>query len=154
MDERVDPRLDADTVGRGYEFAVGDEAELVGTRDDPLGIGGGDFMAEEDDAGSESERIVELLAGVLWAKLNDTRALPEPGSPGRIVGEQAPVVGGADGINSIEMGTGIGRVVGYAVAKVAARDHGGDAHVEVGVGLGLGVHAGEAVDKSWDDEFT
>ena len=33
-------------------------------------------------------------------------------------------------------------------------DHGSDAHVEVGVGLGLGVHAGEAVNEAGNDEFS
>jgi hypothetical protein len=48
---------------------------------------------------------------------------------------------------------GLGAGIDEAAFRVGAGDDGGDAHVEVGVGLGLGVHAGKAVDETGDEEF-
>ena len=67
--------------------------------------------------------------------------------------QQAPVVGGADCVHQIQMWAGVGGQIDEAVFVVAARHHRGDAHIEIGVGLALAVHARIAVDQAGDKEL-
>ena len=57
-------------------------------------------------------------------------------------------------VNGVEVRAGLGAEIDEAALAVGAGHHRGDAHVEVGVGLRLRVHAGIAVDKAGDEEFS
>ena len=59
----------------------------------------------------------------------------------------------ADGVEQINVRAGIGAEVDVTAASVGAGHHRGDAHVEIGIGLGLAVHPGEAVDQAGNDEL-
>ena len=96
--------------------------------------------------------VDHLAGGVLGAE-SAGRALAELRDPFGMAGEEAPVVGDADGVDGVDVRAGMGARVDEAVLEVGAGDHGGDAHVEVGVGLRLGVHAGIAVDQAGDEEL-
>ena len=65
VQQHIDAGLDADAVGRGDEFAVGDEAQLVGVGDDPLRIGGGEVARRARHARAQMRGVVELARGVL-----------------------------------------------------------------------------------------
>ncbi len=52
------------------------------------------------------------------------------------------------------MRAGLGVEIDEAALAVGAGDDRGDAHIEIGVGLRLGVHAGKAVDEAGDEEFS
>ena len=64
-------------VRRGDEFAVSDQAQLVGAGDDPLRVGRGEIVARAEHARAQPRRVGELARGVLGAQLGGMRALPE-----------------------------------------------------------------------------
>ena len=99
-------------------------------------------------------RIGHLAGRVLRAELDGMRALAQRRDPFRTASQQAPVVSDADGVNGIEMRAGLGVEIDEAALAVGARHHGGDAHVEVSVGLRLRVHSGVTVDEAGDEEFS
>ena len=82
------------------------------------------------------------------------RALAQLGDPLGMAGQQAPVVGDADGVDGVDVRAGLSAGVDEAALGVGAGDDGGDAHVKVGIGLRLRVHAGIAVDEAGDEEFS
>ena len=61
VQQRIHAGFDANAVGRGDEFAVGDEAQLVGMGDDPLRVGGGD-----DRQPSHSTRVPRCAVSLSW----------------------------------------------------------------------------------------
>ena len=152
--QRVHAGLDADAVGRGDEDAVGGQAHLVGARDDPLGVGGGEMGGEQEHARAEMRGVGHLAGCVFGAELGGMRALAQLGDPLRTAGQQAPVVGDADRVDGVDVRAGLGVEIDEAALVVGAGNDSGDAHVKVGVGLGLGVHAGIAVDEAGDEEFS
>ena len=150
----VDAGFNADAIWRGDKDAVGDEAHLVGAGDDPLGIGGGEIGREQQHARAEVRGVDHLPRRILRAQLGGMRALAQLGDPLGLARQQAPVVGDADGVDGVNMRAGLGGGIDKAALIVGAGDHGGDAHVEVGVGLGLRVQAGEAVDETGNEKFS
>ena len=150
----VDAGLNADAIGRGDKDAVGDEAHLVGAGDDPLGIGGGEMGV------SRSTRVPRCAVSTIWRAVSCGLSSAGCG-PSRSFethsgwrAKQAPVVGDADGVDGVDVRAGLGVGIDEAALIVGAGDHGGDAHVEVGVGLGLRVHAGIAVDEAGNEKFS
>ncbi len=126
----------------------------MGAGDDPLRIGGGEMSGEEQHARADAGGVGHLAGGVLRAELDGMRALAQLRDPLGMTGQQAPVVGDADGVNGVDVRAGLGVGVDEAALVVGAGDDGGDAHVKIGVGLGLGVHSGVAVDEAGDEEFS
>ncbi len=122
VQQRVDSGIDADAIGRGDEFAVGDQAELMGAGNDPLRIGGGDIPAQPQNARAQVRGVVDLAGGVFRAELDGMRAFTEFRGPVAVAHQQAPVVGGADGVEQIEVRAGVGVEVDVAAAVVAAGD--------------------------------
>ena len=108
LQQRIDAGLDADAIGRGDKVAVGDEAQLVGAGDDPLGVGGGECGV------SSSTRVPRCAVSAIWravssrAELGGMRALAQLGDPLGMAREQAPVVGDADGVDEINVRAGLG----------------------------------------------
>jgi hypothetical protein len=97
--------------------------------------------------------VIQLANGILWIQFDWMCAFAEFESPFGVLGEEAPVVSGSNGIDQVKMRTGIGGEIDGTVVVVVAGDDGGDAHIEIGVGLSLGVHAGKAVDEAGNEEF-
>jgi len=153
VQQDIDSGVDADSVGRGDEFAVGGKSELVGAGDDPLRVGGGDIPAEPEDASAEFSSGVDLLRGVFGVEFSWMGAFAQLCGPLVVTDKEAPVIGGTDGVEQIEVRFRIRREVDMAAVIVTAGHDGGDAHVEVGTGLGLAIHTGEAIDEAGDDEF-
>ena len=125
----------------------------MGTGDDPLRIGGGKVPAEPQNARAEMCGGVDLVGRVFRTEFDGMRAFTEFRGPVAVAHQQAPVVGRADRVEQIEVRAGIGVEVDVTAAVVAAGNDGGDAHVEIGVGLPLAVHAGKAVDQAGDEKL-
>ena len=153
VEQDIDAGVDADRVGRGHELAVGGESELMGVGNDPLGVGGGDVGAYPDDAGAEVRGVFELARGVVGAELDRMRAFAELRRPAGLADQQAPVIGGADGVEEIDVRPWVGVDVDVAAALVGAGNDSGDAHVEEGVGLALRVDAGKAINEAGEEVF-
>ena len=103
VNQRVHAGLDAHIVGRGDKLAIGDQAHLARARHDPLGIGGGDVVAQPDGARSQPGGVVELAKRVFGAQLGRPAQLPQLQRPLRPLGQQAPVVGRADRVHQVEV---------------------------------------------------
>src|SRR4051794_17054463 len=95
--------------------------------DDPLGVGGSDVPAEPEDAGAELGGGVNLGSGLFGIEFDGMRAFAEFRGPVVVTDEQAPVVGGSDGVEQIEMRFGISGEINLAAAIIAAGDDAGDA---------------------------
>ena len=137
VEQHIHAGLDAHLVGSGDEFAISDQAQLVRAGDNPLGIGGGEVVAQPDGARSQPGGVGELAEGV--SGLSSTGRAPslQLERPLGALGQQAPVVGRADRVQQVEMRSGRGGKIDNAAPGVAGSDHRGYAHVEVGVGLAL-----------------
>ncbi len=105
--QRVNAGLDAHVVRRGDELPIGDQPHLVGMGNNPLGIGSGQVVAQQEHARPQPGGIGELASRILRAQFDWVHALPELESPLRALGQQAPVIGGADRINVIKVRAGI-----------------------------------------------
>src|ERR1700739_2404860 len=65
LQQRVNAGVDANSVGRRNEFAVGDESKLMRARDDPLRIGSGGVPFPPQNARAEMRGGVDLVCRVL-----------------------------------------------------------------------------------------
>ncbi len=126
----------------------------MGAGDDPLGIGGGEIGREQQHARAELRGVDHLTRRILRAQLGGMRPLAQLRDPLGLARQQAPVVGDADGVDGVDVRAGLGAGIDEAALIVGAGDHGGDAHVEVGVGLGLRVQARKAVDEAGNEKFS
>ena len=151
VQQRVDAGLDAHRIGRGDELAIGDQAQLMCAGNDPLRIGRGDILPQPQHARAQVRSVVDLARGVFRAQFRGMRAFMQLCGPLAVAHQQAPVVGGADGVEQVEVRRRICRKIDVAAMVVAARDDGSDTHVEIGVGLSLAVHPGKAVDEAGDE---
>ncbi len=152
--QRIHAGLNAHRVRRGNELTISNKPQLVGVRNKPLRIGGGNVVAQQDNSRPEPGSVTQLPAAVFKIQFDAVGALIEFAEPLRLLGQQAPIVGGAHRVNRIEMRPRIGGEIDKTVFVVAAGHHSGDAQVETGIGLALGVYAGIAVHQARDDEFS
>jgi len=152
--KNVDSGVDADGVGRRDEFAISSEAHLVGAGDNPLSVGGSNIPAKPKDSRTEFGSSGDLARGVIGVELDGMSSFAKLRGPIIVAVEQAPVVGGADGVEQIEMRLWVRGKVDVSAMIVAARDNGGDTHVEIGARLRLAVHAREAINEAGDDRLS
>ncbi len=153
LQQRIHAGLNADGIGRGDELPVSGQPHLAGVGDDPLRVGSGQIVAEQQRPRSQPRGICELARGIFRAQLSGAPTLSQLEGPLRTLGQQAPVVGGADRIEQIEVRAGVDAEIDSPMAVVAAGNHRGNPHVKVGVGLILRCHAGKAIHQPWDYEL-
>ena len=97
--------------------------------------------------------IGQLPRGVLRTQFGGVVFLAQHVGPHAVPDQQAPVVGGADGVKQVKVGSWICGEVDVPAPRVGAGHHRGDAHIKIGIGFALAVHARKAVNQSGDDEF-
>ena len=108
---------------------------------------------EQEHARAVVSRVDHLAGCVLRSELDRMRTLAEFRNPLGLPGQKAPVVGDADRVNGIDVWAGLRAGIDEAAFRVGTGDDGRYAHVEIGVGLCLGIHAGKAVNQPGDKKF-
>src|ERR1019366_5098468 len=64
VQQRVHAGVNPDAIGRGGKFAVGNKPHLVGVGDDPLGVGGGNVVAQPENLCAQFGGVDHLPQGI------------------------------------------------------------------------------------------
>ena len=154
VQQRIHTGIDADRVGRGDEFAVGDRPSWCAR------VMIHCVLAAVISRPSHSTRVPRCAVALIWSRgvfgtqFGGMRAFTElcrSSRRGPSAGSSCPWCRRSQAGRS--EGLGFAVEVDMTAAGVAARHDRGDAHVEIGVGLPLAVHSGKAVDETGDDEL-